>query len=69
MKSQHIFTLAPAVVLALAIAGCGGDHQPPKPKVAISTPQAQTLQTGADAVNACKAKGLQQPNCAASITT
>ena len=63
MKSQHIFTLAPAVVLALAISGCGGDHQPPKPQVATSAPQAQTLQTGADAIKACKAEGLEEANC------
>ena len=63
MKSQQIFTLAPAIALALAVAACGGDHQPPKPQVAISAPQAQTLQTGADAIKACKAEGLEEANC------
>ena len=63
MKSQQIFTLAPAVFLALAVSACGGDHQAPKPQAALSTPQAQTLQSGADAIKACKAEGLEEANC------
>lgn len=63
MTSKQIFTLAATVVLALAVAGCGSDHPPPKPQVSISAPQAQTLQTGADAIKACKAEGLEEANC------
>ena len=63
MKSQQIFTLATSVATALAISACGGDHSPPKPQVAINTPAAHTLQTGADAIKACKAEGLEEANC------
>ena len=63
MKSQPIFTLAISFATALAISACGGDHSPPTPQVAINTPLAQTLQTGAEAIKACKAEGLEEANC------
>ena len=65
MKSQPIFALAAAVAVTLAVSACGGDHSPPpqqqQPQSAISA--AQALQTGADAIKACKAEGLEEANC------
>ena len=67
MKSQQIFALAAAVAVTLAVSACGGDHSPPppqqQPQSAISAAQAQALQTGADAIKACKAEGLEEANC------
>ena len=68
MKSQQIFALAVAVAVTLAVSACGGDHSPTpppqqQPQSAISAPQAQALQTGADAIKACKAEGLEEANC------